>query len=131
MLLGLARILETRVLTSEVNRLLEGVSRLEILPTLAQWGSSRIELDDAGTFLYRSDKDYYINVHPTWFYGYVVFRDGTVLPSYPHLENFRGKFEKILPMNLYSEEKLNGTNIGICRIKNTVFVRTRIPSMCG
>lgn len=113
--------------------LLEAQTLIEVEQILLASEDKKIKLkfQTSNLFFTKEEKDgksYFIQRKENAMYGH-VFYDGTWIKSYPHLNNIKDGTILSIESSIL-EEKLNGTNIGICKVNTFTgpisIVRTRM-----
>lgn len=100
------------------------LSKEEIQTVLtSQEKSIRLKRDDCELLLCKNDNGWIQRI-PNKYYGYAITDKGSIIPSYPHLNNINE--ERFSLDDSYAEEKLNGTCVGIAKIDGQIIIRTRM-----
>lgn len=99
----------------------------KVIPELLKCKETQFRHDSTLSLLFYKKDNYWIQRIPNIYYGYIILENGIIVPSYPHLNNY--KEERLSTNTGYIEEKENGTNIGLAKINNVEYIRTRsIPN---
>ena len=96
-----------------------------VIPELLKCKENKFRHDSTLSLLFFKKDNYWVQRIPNIYYGFVIKDNGTIIPSYPHLNNYREDRIEFRLCNAYTEDKLNGTNIAIAKIDGKIMIRTR------
>ena len=96
-----------------------------IIPELLKCKEDKFRYDGDLSLLFFKKDDYWVQRIPNIYYGFVVKENGTIIPSYPHLNNYKENRLEFALTNAYNEDKHNGTNLALGKFDGEIIKRTR------